>query len=350
MHNPDSGSIEKETVRTIEISVIIPAFNAEAFLPKCLSSLKEQSFKDFEVILVDDGSQDNTSHVAEEFLNNSSLSFTVIRQNNSGEGAARNAGIRHSRGKYLFFLDSDDYLNPDCLDKLFQSLQGEFDFSFCGFRKVSESGQTIGVCIEDDSKLPSSHECVSLIELLLKKRLAIPMWCGLYKQEILKKNNILFRENCRFAADQDFLLRYLLFCKQFSYVNDDLYVYLQNMQSVTNKINWTIFDATEMWKELAKFYEIKNAPPKIIDLVLNYRLPLSIAVGVVKLAEAKANQDKLIDLIKKPEIREILSRPKTVGYRFRDTLYLCYSRLLLVFPRLSIIGLRFFKAIFDFSH
>jgi len=330
MQKANSGRITKENLRTTEISVIIPAFNAETFLPKCLSSLKEQTFNDFEVVLVDDGSQDNTSQVAEGFLNNASLCFTVIRQNNSGEGAARNAGIRHSRGKYLFFLDSDDYLDPDCLKKLFQSLKNESDFSFCGFRKVSESGQTIGVFVEDFSKLPSSLEGISLIELLLKKRLAIPMWCGLYKHEILTKNNILFRENCRYGEDQGFLLKYLHFCNIASYVKADLYLYVQNMQSVTKNINWKIFDAADMWKDLAHFYVINDAPQKIIDLVLHYRLPLSITVGIAKLSEDKAHHDKLLDLIKKPDIRKILSRPKTVGYRLRDFLYLLYSQLLLL--------------------
>lgn len=100
----------------IKVSVIIPVYNVEKYLRQNLESVQKQTLKDIEIICVDDGSTDSSCKIAEEFAAADSR-FVVIKQQNGGAGAARNNGLRHAKGKYLSFLDSDDFFEPDMLEK-----------------------------------------------------------------------------------------------------------------------------------------------------------------------------------------------------------------------------------------
>lgn len=107
-------------MKKVEISVIVPIYNVEKYLKNCLVSLENQTFKNFEVILVNDGSRDNSQRIAEEFCKENQ-NFKLINQENKGLGGARNTGIKFSNGKFLFFLDSDDSLTPDALEKMYDA-------------------------------------------------------------------------------------------------------------------------------------------------------------------------------------------------------------------------------------
>ena len=117
------------------ISVVIPVFNVEPFLPQCVDSVLAQSFCDFEVILIDDGSQDNSGMICDAYADKDSR-VKVIHQVNAGEGAARNAGLAAARGEWVFFLDGDDVMLAGALDRLRKVISDDSDvirFDFCRF-------------------------------------------------------------------------------------------------------------------------------------------------------------------------------------------------------------------------
>lgn len=116
-----------------EISIIIPVYNVEPYIRKCLDSIKSQTFKDFEAIIVDDSSPDRSIKIAMEFIINDSR-FKIITRENGGLSAARNTGLQYAAGKYVAFIDSDDFIAPTYLEKLHNACEkNNADIAYCGF-------------------------------------------------------------------------------------------------------------------------------------------------------------------------------------------------------------------------
>ena len=112
------------------VSVIVPVYNSEKYLTEALNSLEEQTFKNFEVIIVNDGSTDNSEKIIKDFVNKNS-NFKLINQKNMGPGYAKNTGIRYSKGKYIAFLDSDDFFAPNFLEILYNlAVENKADIAF----------------------------------------------------------------------------------------------------------------------------------------------------------------------------------------------------------------------------
>ena len=116
-----------------EISIIIPVYNVEPYIRRCLDSIKAQTFTDFEAIIVDDSSPDGSIKIAMEFVASDSR-FKIVTRENGGLSAARNTGIEHSVGRYIAFIDSDDFIAPTYLEKLYNACEeNNADMSYCGF-------------------------------------------------------------------------------------------------------------------------------------------------------------------------------------------------------------------------
>ncbi len=119
-----------------EISIIVPVYKVEPYLRKCVDSILAQTFTDFEVILVDDGSPDNSGKICDEYASKDSR-VRVIHKENGGLSSARNAGIDVARGKYLGFVDSDDYIEKDMYELLYDNIVKEqADLSICGIYDI----------------------------------------------------------------------------------------------------------------------------------------------------------------------------------------------------------------------
>ncbi len=317
------------------ISVIIPAYNSEVSLPRCLNSLFKQKFKKFEIIVVDDGSHDNTSMVAETLLKNSGLKFKIIKQENSGEGSARNCGIRNARGHFIYFIDSDDYIEPSCLEKLIESIK-DCDFSFCGFHKVEEGGKFLVAYEQNYQYLSACSYGLDVIVAFLRKQIWISIGCGLYKREIVEKEKIYFREECRHGADQDFILRYLNHCKKVNCVPENLLFYVQHKKSISKTVEWEIFDGSEMWKDLVMYFRREGLTESIILLIQNYRLPMSILLGSISLAKGRSDTDKLVEFLKRSDVRSSLQSLRILSKRTKEYRYLLLSFGFRNLPRTTI--------------
>ena len=120
-----------------KISIIVPVYNVEPYIGKCLDSILEQTYSNYEVLLIDDGSTDNSGVICDEY---SALDgrFRVFHQKNSGVSAARNFALIRSEGAYIMFVDSDDFIHPQMLEILYTNLNsGEYDFAMCNYKQVS---------------------------------------------------------------------------------------------------------------------------------------------------------------------------------------------------------------------
>lgn len=184
---------------SVKISVIIPFYNVEKYIVRCIESVKSQTFTDFECILIDDESLDNSYQIALEAIANDHR-FKIIRQKNKGLGGARNTGIENAQGDYIAFLDSDDWWDNNFLELMYQSaVKNSADLVYCQIRQVDEQNNKshfwqTPIGVYQDSK--------AIFDLLIKHHCA---WDKLYKRELF--GSIRFPENRYF---EDFATIYQL--------------------------------------------------------------------------------------------------------------------------------------------
>lgn len=185
----------------IMISVIIPVYNTERYLEQCIKSVIVQSYKMFEILLVDDGSTDQCGKICDEF-NALDNRIIVIHQNNAGQSAARNAAIDYASGKYIFFLDSDDYLQEEALKQLLLTAEiNDADFVYYNAQSFleDESDGNLKIINARANYLKKfqyrkANGCRQLVELMNHGEYCVCVWLHFFKREYLNQNVIRFME------------------------------------------------------------------------------------------------------------------------------------------------------------
>ena len=183
-----------------EISVIVPVYKVEKFLGTCIESILRQSFADFELILVDDGSPDNCGQICDEYAAKDSR-IRVIHQKNQGLSCARNTGIDAAKGRYICFVDSDDYVAPDYCKVLYQLLsESDADFSVCGVCRFPDGEDPIPVKGGETLRVSSGE----FLEMQLERKSEFGVWNKMYRREIFEKIRFApgrLNEDVIFSAD-----------------------------------------------------------------------------------------------------------------------------------------------------
>lgn len=224
------------------ISVVIPVYNVEKYLTQCIESILNQSYKDYEIILVDDGSTDNSSIICDSYEKYSNI--TVVHKNNEGLGYARNTGIKHAKGEYVMFVDSDDYLRTDTLEKLFNDLSNnKSDTCIGGYTRVSNDGEELfedvpNFCVYDGTDSVSKEFFPRLLGSSPEKKDAFrpSVWNALYSMEIIRSNNLLFpSERELIAEDIVFDIEYYKYSKKVVLSANSGYCYRVTPGSLTQK-------------------------------------------------------------------------------------------------------------------
>jgi glycosyltransferase involved in cell wall biosynthesis len=177
-------------------------------LPQCLNSLLTQSYCNLEVLIIDDGSDDGTAELSEEYAK-IDLRVTVLRQENMGVSAARNLGLTYARGELITFLDADDWLDPQHLQQLYEGLEGKkYDCTVCGYwleypkKREKHAFSQIGVLNGDEA----------MEEMLSPYLFHGSIWNKMFRTAIIKKNNILFCESVYYFEDALFCAEYFSHC------------------------------------------------------------------------------------------------------------------------------------------
>lgn len=165
------------------VSLIIPVYNVEKYLPQCLDSVKEQTYPDIEVILVNDGSTDNSLSICKRYAKK--FNWILIDQNNEGLSAARNVGVEHSTGDYIAFLDSDDWFEPDMIEKMVDAaIKYKVDIVETGIKWIYSDRQKVDAINKDT--IFSKRDALSAY-LLQTKPLHSQVCCKLYKKTIFEE-------------------------------------------------------------------------------------------------------------------------------------------------------------------
>ena len=208
----------------MKISIIVPVYNAEDYLEACVGSVLKQNLKDFELILVDDGSGDGSLEICREYAAVDER-VRVISKNNGGVSSARNAGMSLASGEYVMFLDSDDMLEEEALSVFYENAAGadlvvaESSVYEDGRFKFLISPQVEGFYGPDDM--------VSFLELSLQRsrRCLDSPWCKMFRRQVLVRTGLRFDERLSYAEDKLFVYSYLLECRSVASVRKSLYRY-----------------------------------------------------------------------------------------------------------------------------
>lgn len=212
----------------MKFSIIVPVYNVEAFLPKCLDSILEQDFTDFEVIVVNDKSPDNSHKIITNYSEKDNRIVTINHDINKGLGGARNTGIEYSQGEYIVFLDSDDWLAKGALKNLIDSISTS-DYDFIKFGYVESFGDG-----SSKTNLPFNNKTYSdgwklILEEIKNQSFSPICWRSFYKTAFLKGNNLFFPENLHFE-DFSFTIKSHLLAKKISTVQIPAYYYRQDRE------------------------------------------------------------------------------------------------------------------------
>lgn len=226
------------------ISVIVPVYNNEKFIHRCLSSICQNTYKNLDIIVVDDGSTDKSGTICDDFAKEDSR-VRVFHQANSGVSKTRNLGISVAKGRYIAFIDSDDYVDDSYFEGLFQIIQEEdSDLGICSVAHVN-SGAVTCEFIEDmvvNCLKPSNKDKQNFYELNCKYYLYGPV-NKLYKSSIIDEKQLRFPIDTSYGEDLLFNFDYLCCCNRISYGKQPMYYYNHdNENSLSHKYRENLFE------------------------------------------------------------------------------------------------------------
>ena len=210
----------------MKISVIIPVYNVENYLEKCINSIINQTYKDLEIILVDDGSTDSSGKICDDYSKKDDR-IIVIHKNNNGVSSARNDGLRKATGDYVVFPDSDDYIDSNMYKDMLEQFKDTIDLVCCGYY------------INDSKKNDKKHEKIINNKLSMEYLMGDDyykgyVWNKMYKMQIIKKINLFFNENITICEDLLFNTIYINNIRKSVFLDKQYYYYLIRSSSAYN--------------------------------------------------------------------------------------------------------------------
>lgn len=228
-----------------KISIIIPIYNTQKYLQRCIDSILVQSFTDFELILVNDGSTDDSESICRNYCLKDSR-IKLFNKSNGGVSSARNLGIQHASSEYVTFIDSDDFIGKDyILDLIRCHNQYNSDLTIAGFTKIQQHN------INCPSKIVNKSD---LSILFSNNTICVP-YGKIYNRATLISQNIKFQEGIHLGEDTIFVLEYLLTCNTIAICNNSDYFYTDNENSLSKKLN----SFTDEFFAFNRFYQICNS-------------------------------------------------------------------------------------------
>ena len=232
----------------MKISVIVPVYNVEEYLRKCLDSLVNQTLKDIEIIVVNDGSPDNSNDIILEYANQYP-NVKAFKKDNSGLSDTRNYGIKHAKGEYITFVDSDDWVKLDMYEKLYnKAKEKDYDIVTSDINYVYPDHNEI---IYTDPKKDTTDIRRVFINLY-------PTVCTkIFKRELFIKNKLEFKSGVWYE-DVEMMYRLLPLINSIGVVHEDFYQYLQREKSITSTISPKIYDYINNFNGLIDYYKENN--------------------------------------------------------------------------------------------
>lgn len=231
----------------MKISIIIPVYNTEKYLSQCLESIINQTYKDIEIIIINDGSTDNSRMICMQYKNKDNR-IKYFEINNSGVSFARNFGIEKSEGEYIMFVDSDDFLEVKALELIAKHLK-ENDLLIYGYDRVYKNRKVKQIENSKEINLTNLRETI-----FNNDNIGGYLCNKIFRVNIIKDNSMKFDENIHYCEDLIFVSQYVKYVKNVFYIKEVEYHYRMRKSSATfnsySEKNLTILDACEKMLEL----------------------------------------------------------------------------------------------------
>ena len=229
-----------------KVSVIVPIYNVEKYLEKCINSLLSQTLEDIQIILVNDGSKDNSGNIAKEYEKNNKNRIIYVEKENGGLSDARNYGLKYATGDFIAFLDSDDYIEKNAYEEMYnKAIEENADYVECDF--IWEFPNKIRV----DKQYPykNKKEMLSFVRVVA--------WNKLIKRQLITDNNLEFPKGLRYE-DVEFTYKLIPFINKFAYVDKPFIHYVQREGSIANVQNERTAEIFTVLNNVIEFYKKNN--------------------------------------------------------------------------------------------
>lgn len=237
-----------------KVSIIIPVYNAEKYLSRCIESIVDQDYTDLQIIVVDDGSTDNGLEVVQDFKDDRLQVFSIA---NGGVSNARNFGLSKATGYYVMFVDADDWLNPNVIGTLISAEQHYgYDLILGNYSRdieYSKSKQVSTISFKDLTKDGAYRQVINPYGFYGS------VWAKMFKLDIIKDNNLKFNNNITVGEDLLFVYQYLNFVKTVAYTDARLYNYYINKKSVLHSLDTdTLYHRLDILKVYETMFQQEN--------------------------------------------------------------------------------------------
>lgn len=280
------------------ISLIIPIYNVANYLTRTLESVKNQTFKDFEVICVNDGSSDNSAVIAKSFADTDER-FRLINQENTGLSGARNTGLKNARGEYIMFLDGDDYMHKQCVEIALNAIKkAQTDICVFDYTKVSTQDVITDVMFDKEPEIKYiKNPALYLLKEFPEK--IVLAWNKIYKRSLI--GNTLFQP-LNPNEDTIFMLELYLRLNKISYIENKMIYYVTNPNSITHKISFDKIAINMVMRnkyliDIIEKFVSKNHNSDIIQKLLKHHISLVREAFKIMISKP-LKQGKLFEKIK----------------------------------------------------
>lgn len=248
------------------ISVVVPIFNVEKYLRKCIDSIIKQTYKNIEIILVDDGSPDNCGEICDEYAR-SDERIKVIHKKNGGLSDARNTGIDIAKGMYITFIDSDDYVEEDYIMYLYRLIKKySTDISISSYYIKDYNGKKVDLGSKYQEKVLEKTECIS--RMLCENGFAVSAWAKMYKLELFQNVRYPVGKLCE---DNGTTYKLIEKCNLIAYGNQSKYVYIKREDSIMNsRFSKRKLDLIELTDKMAE--DLYPKYPQLQDVIIKRKI------------------------------------------------------------------------------
>lgn len=320
-----------------EVSIIVPIYNVEKYLNRCMQSLLNQTLKDIEIIMVDDGSPDNCPKICDEYAAHDSR-VKVIHKRNGGLSDARNAGLNAAQGEYVAFVDADDFTSDGAYEVLYsKAKETQADIVYAGFYYQHDDG-TIEECFMVDRDCEGEKEMSTFLGNMLygnkskKETIWMSVWNGIYRRKTIEDNNIRFRSEREYLSEDILFHTELIpLCNRIICVPIALYHYCYNGNSLTHSsFNPTKIDSNfRLYEELTRIinkYKLSDLHNKVNLFLVNYTRGIIIK-RIILSDNAMSKKHLLFDKVcNYPKWNEIIGSLKTIKIPYKEAACLMFIK------------------------
>lgn len=215
-----------------QISIVVPVYKVEQYLPRCIESILNQNFKNIELLLIDDGSPDKSGEICDEYAKKD-FRIRVFHKKNGGVSSARNLGLEKAKGEWISFVDSDDWINSDCFDFALKGLDGNVDCYIWGLKRIKEGTSYIPYYLPYRTWI--DNDLFTFIANNKFKEIIAAPWGKLFRRNIIIGKSLKFNDKLSFGEDRLFNFTYFTYSKSIVSLNQYSYNYLWVVNSLSHK-------------------------------------------------------------------------------------------------------------------